>query len=152
MRGALKQAVGVFGLLLLGACAPAADVARTPPAVYAGTFDEVFSAALQLVTQDPGVPAYNPGGINGYLRAPSGPWLVTSSDREAGLIAAQARSQAAGFIGSGAEPDVHSVNILVQALSSDPPRTQVTVQGTARTRVLQNRLQSGLNEHFGLAP
>ncbi|WMT55936.1 hypothetical protein [Truepera radiovictrix] len=139
-------------LLALSACAPAADVAQTPPTTYAGPYDAVFSATLQLVTQDPGVPGYNPGGINGYWRAPSGPWLVTSSDRQAGLIAAQARSQAAGFIGSGAAPDVHSVNILIVPLSEDPPRTQVTVQGTARSRLLQNRLQRALTERFGRVP
>jgi hypothetical protein len=151
----LKAPHKFFGLLIplfLGACAPAADVAQTPPTTYAGPYDEVFSAALHLVTRDPGVPGYNPGGINGYWRAPSGPWLVTASDREAGLIAAQARSQAAGLIGSSAQPDVHSVNILVVPLSADPPRTQVTVQGTARSRLLQNRLQRSLTERFGRVP
>lgn len=139
----------LLSLLALSACAPATDEARTPPTVYTGSYDEVFSAVLELVSQDAGVPAYNPGGVNGFWRAASGPWLVTSSDREAGLIAAEARSRAASFIGSSAEPDVHYVNILMEALSDTPPRVQVAVQGTERSRILQNRLQRGLSERFG---
>lgn len=149
LRARVVRLLLLFGLLLtLGACAPATDEASTSPITYAGAYDEVFSAVLGLVSQDTGVPGYNPGGINGYWRAPSGPWLITSSDRAVGLIAAQARSQAAGFIGSSAEADVHSVNIFVRDQGGDPPRTQVSVQGTARTRVLQNRLQIGLGERF----
>lgn len=135
--------------LLLGACAPAATDVRSDPVTVAAPFEQVFTAALGFVTEDPGIPPYNPGGVNGYRRGPSTPWLVTTSDREAGLIVAEARSRAAGFVGSDAPPDVHQVNILVQDLGEDAPRTQVSVRGTPFTRVFVNRLQLALEARFG---
>ncbi|CAA9583112.1 MAG: hypothetical protein AVDCRST_MAG86-3120 [uncultured Truepera sp.] len=141
-------------LLVLAACTPAASDVRSDPVTVAAPFEEVFTAALRFVTDDPGLPSYNPGGVNGYRRGPSTPWLVLTSDREAGLIVAEARSRAAGFVGSDAPPDVHQVNILVQALgggasAGEGPRTQVSVRGTPFTRVFVNRLKLALGERFG---
>ena len=141
-------------LLVLAACAPAASDVRSDPVTVAAPFEEVFTAVLRFVTDDPGLPPYNPGGVNGYRRGPSTPWLVLTSDREAGLIEAEARSRAAGFVGSDAPPDVHQVNILVQDLGRDAsagegPRTQVSVRGTPFTRVFVNRLTLALSERFG---
>lgn len=141
-------------LLVLAACAPATSDVRSSPVTVAAPYKEVFTAVVQFVAADPGIPPYNPGGVNGYRRGASTPWLVATSDREAGLIVAEARSRAAGFVGSDAPPDVHQVNILVQNLGGDVlagegPRTQVSVRGTPFTRVFVNRLRLALADRFG---
>ena len=136
------------GAWLLGACAPAVQAAQTAPAVYDAPFDTVFTTVLEVIAADPGVAPYNPGGVNGYRRGASTPWLVTVSDREAGLIVAEARSRAAGFVGSDAPPDVHRLNVEVTPLSSDPPRTRVTALGTPFTRAFLERLEQTLKTRF----
>ena len=142
--------VPVFLLLpsgLLGSCAPAATDASSEPAVYAAPFDEVFNAILGIIAADPAVPAYSPGGVNNYRRGPSTPWLVTVSDREAGLIVAEARSRAAGFVGSSAPPDVHTVNVRLERVGEE--RTRVSARGTPYTRRFLDRLEAALAEQFG---
>lgn len=140
--------VVLFTMLFLVSCAPAAQDAQTAPATYAAPYDEVFTAVLQILAADPGIAPYNPGGVNGYRRGASTPWLVTVSDREAGLIVAEARSRAAGFVGSDAPPDVHRVNVQVEAESSDPPRTRFTARGTPFTRAFLERLEQALKARF----
>jgi len=115
---------------------------------YLGAPDAVFTAVLEIIAADSGVPPYDPGGLNGYRRGPSGPWIITTSDREAGFISARATSRAAGLVGSGAAPDVHQINVFISPAGDDPPRTQVTVQGTARARLLANRIHARLSERF----
>lgn len=134
--------------LAVGACAPAATDVRAGPTTYPAPYDALFTAVLQFVAADSGIPPYNPGGVNGYRRGPSTPWLVVVSDREAGLIVAEARSSAAGFVGSDAPPDVHQLNILLERLEGEPPRTRVSVRGTRHTRVFVNRLEAHLTERF----
>ncbi len=133
--------------LALAACAPAVTGVRSDPITYAAPYEDVFTAVLQVAAADPGLPPYSPGGVNGYRRGASTPWLVKSSDRGAGLIVLEARSRAAGFIGSDAPPDVHVVNVLLQA-EGEPPRTVVSVRGTPFTRVFLNRLKLALDERF----
>ena len=133
--------------LVLAACAPAATDVRSGPVTYAAPYKEVFTAILQFVAADPGLPPYNPGGVNGYRRGTSTPWLVVTSDRDAGLIVVEARSRAAGFVGSDAPPDVHTVNVLLQA-EDEPPRTTVSARGTPFTRVFLNRLKVALERRF----
>ena len=70
------------------------------------------------------------------------------SYREAGLIVAEARSRAAGFVGSDAPPDVHRLNVEVTPLSSDPPRTRVTARGTPFTGAFLERLEETLKTRF----
>ena len=144
----MKRFSALFLALLLGSCAPAVKDAQTAPATYAAPYDAVFTAVLQFVAADPGIGPYNPGGVNGYRRGASTPWLVTVSDREAGLVVAEARSRAAGFVGSDAPPDVHRVNVRVEAESSDPPRTRVTARGTPFTRAFLDRLEQTLKARF----
>ena len=132
---------------LLGSCAPAATDASSEPAVYAAPFDEVFNAILGIIAADPAVPAYSPGGVNNYRRGPSTPWLVTVSDREAGLIVAEARSRAAGFVGSSAPPDVHTVNVRLERVGEG--RTRVSARGTPYTKRFLVRLEAALAEQFG---
>lgn len=134
--------------LAIGACAPATTDVRAGPTTYPAPYDALFTAVLQFVAADSGVPPYNPGGVNGYRRGPSTLWLVVSSDREAGLIVAEARSSAAGFVGSDAPPDVHQLNIVLQRLEGEPPRTAVLVRGTPHTRVFLNRLEVHLLASF----
>lgn len=144
----LRRAPSCLALLwLLAACAPATDV-RSGPTTYPAPFDAVYTAVLRFIAADSGIPPYNPGGVNGYRRGPSTPWLIVSSDREAGLIVAQARSRAAGFVGSDAPPDVHQLNVLLQDLGGEPPRTAVSVRGTPHTRVFVNRLEAHLSKAF----
>ena len=131
----------------LGGCAPAATDASSEPAVYAAPFDEVFNAILGIIAADPAVPAYSPGGVNNYRRGPSTPWLVTVSDREAGLIVAEARSRAAGFVGSSAPPDVHTVNVRLESVGEE--RTRVSARGTPYTKRFLVRLEAALAEQFG---
>lgn len=137
----------VFAALLLAACAPAATGVQSGPVTYAAPYGEVFTAVLQFVAADPGLPPYDPGGVNGYRRGPSTPWLVVTSDRGAGLIVVEARSRAAGFVGSDAPPDVHTVNILLRP-EDEPPRTTVSARGTPFTRVFLNRLKAALEKRF----
>lgn len=142
-----RRPVWLFGLaLVLAACAPAASDVRSEAVTYAAPYEAVFTAVVRFIAQDSGIPPYNPGGVNGYRRGPSTPWLVTSSDREAGLIVAEARSRAAGLVGSDAPPDVHQVNVLLQ--KTDPEHTQVSVRGTPLTRVFWNRLRLALAAQF----
>jgi len=115
---------------------------------YAAPYDNVFTAVLEAIAADPGLPPYNPGGVNGYRRGPSTPWLIVTSDRDAGLIVAEARSRAAGFVGSDAPPDVHQVNVLLQDAGGSPPRTVVSVRGTPFTRPFLNRLALALSARF----
>lgn len=138
--------LGLAFLTLLSSCAPAVTDARGEPVVYAAPFDEVFNAALVAIAADPGIPPYSPGGVNNYRRGPSTPWLVRVGDREAGLIVAEARSRAAGFIGSDAPPDVHTVNVRFEALSED--RTRVSARGTPLTQRFLRRLEAALSERF----
>ncbi len=132
---------------LLSSCAPAVTDASSEPAVYAAPFDEVFNAVLDTVAADPAVPAYSPGGVNNYRRGPSTPWLVTVSDREAGLIVAEARSRAAGFVGSSAPPDVHTVNVRLERVGEE--RTRASARGTPYTKRFLARLGAALSERFG---
>lgn len=138
----------VLTVLFLGSCAPAVQDAQTAPATYAAPYEEVFTAVLQTLAADPGIAPYNPGGVNGYLRGASTPWLITVSDREAGLIVAEARSRAAGFVGSDAPPDVHRVNVQLGAESSGPPRTRFTARGTPFTKTFLERLEQTLKTRF----
>lgn len=133
-------------LLALVSCAPAASDVRTEAVTYAAPYEAVFTAVVRFIAQDAGIPPYNPGGVNGYGRGPSTPWLVTASDRDAGLIVAEARSRAAGLVGSDAPPDVHQVNVLL--IKTDRARTQVSVRGTPFTRVFWNRLTLALAAQF----
>ena len=133
--------------LALAACTPAATGVKSGPDTYAAPYEDVFTAVLQVAAADPGLPPYRPGGVNGYRRGASTPWLVKSSDRSAGLIILEARSRAAGFVGSDAPPDVHVVNVLLQP-ETEPPRTVVSVRGTPFTRVFLNRLKLALGERF----
>ncbi len=135
-------------VLFLGSCAPTLKNAQITPATYAAPYDTVFTAVLQTIAADPGVGPYSPGGVNGYRRGASTPWLVTVSDREAGLIVAEAKSRAAGFVGSGAPPDVHRVNVQLTPESSRPPRTRVTARGTPFTRAFLERLEQALQTRF----
>ncbi len=137
----------VVAALFLAACAPAVTDVRSGPVTYAAPYREVFTTVLQFVAADPGLPPYSPGGVNGYRRGPSTPWLVVTSDRDAGLIVIEARSRAAGLVGSDAPPDVHTVNILLQA-ELEPPRTLVSVRGTPFAHVFLNRLSLTLEERF----
>ena len=141
-----------LGAWLLGACAPAVQNAQTAPAVYPAPYNAVFTAVLEAVAADPGVGPYNPGGVNGYRRGPSTPWLVTVSDRQAGLIVAEARSRSAGLVGSDAPPDVHRVNVQLTSLGSEPPRTRVMALGTPFTKSFLERLEQTLTTRFGSAP
>ncbi len=134
-------------MLVLASCVPAVKDIRTGPATYDAPYDEVFTAVLQAVAADSGVGSYNPGGVNGYRRGASTPWLVTTSDREAGLIVAEARSRAAGFVGSNAPPDVHRVNVQLSTTGS-ASRTQVTARGTPFTRAFLERLEQTLRDNF----
>ena len=134
--------------LFLGSCAPAVKDVQTAPATYAAPYDAVFTAVLQTIAADPGVAPYNPGGVNGYRRGASTPWLVTVSDRGAGLIVAEARSRAAGLVGSDAPPDVHRINVQLEADNSDSPRTRVTARGTPFTRAFLERLEQALKTRF----
>ena len=134
-------------LTLLSACAPAATDVSSEPALYAAPFDAVFNATLEIIAADPAVPAYSPGGVNNYRRGPSTPWLVTVSDREAGLIVAEARSRAAGFVGSSAPPDVHTLNVRLERVGET--RTQVSARGTPYTRRFLGRLEAALTKQFG---
>ena len=147
MKNRYRVVTAVWVALTLAACAPAATGVRSGPDTYAAPFEEVFTAVLGFAATDPGLPPYRPGGVNGYRRGASTPWLVTSSDRDAGLIVLEARSRAAGFVGSDAPPDVHVVNVLLQA-EGEPPRTVVSVRGTPFTRVFLNRLKLTLGEQF----
>lgn len=137
--------VGLALSVLLSGCAPAATDASSEPAVYAAPFNEVFNASLEIIAADPAVPAYSPGGVNNYRRGPSTPWLVRVSDREAGLIVAEARSRAAGFVGSSAPPDVHTVNVRLERLGE---RTRVSARGTPYTKRFLGRLAAALAERF----
>ncbi len=134
--------------LALAACTPAATGVQSGPIPYAAPYEDVFTAVLLIAAADPGLPPYRPGGVDGYRRGPSTPWLVKSSDRSAGLVVLEARSRAAGFVGSDAPPDVHTVNVFLQA-EGEPPRTDITVRGTPFTRVFLNRLKLALDERFG---
>lgn len=133
-------------LTLLHGCAPAATDAAGEPVVLRAPFDEVFNAVLRFTAADPGIPAYSPGGVNNYRRGPSTPWLVTVADRDAGLVVAEARSRAAGFVGSNAPPDVHTVNVRVERLTDN--RTRVSARGTPLTERFLARLAAALAERF----
>ncbi len=144
----MRRSLVLFLGLCLASCAPAVRDAQTAPATYAAPYDEVFTAVLQTVAADPGVGPYNPGGVNGYRRGASTPWLVTVSDRGAGLVVAEARSKAAGFVGSDAPPDVHRINVQFEAQSVTPPKTRVTARGTPFTRNFLERLEQALKTRF----
>lgn len=133
-------------LLALVSCTPAASEVRSEAVTYAAPYEAVFTAVVRFIAQDSGIPPYNPGGVNGYRRGPSTPWLIVSSDRSAGLIVAEARSRAAGLVGSDAPPDVHQVNVLLQ--KTDRAYTQVAVRGTPFTRVFWHRLRLALAAQF----
>ena len=152
MKSVRRSLILVFvlfsGTWLLSACAPTVQTAQTAPAVYDAPSSAVFTAVLETIAADPGVAPYNPGGVNGYRRGASTPWLVTVSDREAGLIVAEARSRAAGFVGSDAPPDVHRINVEVTPLSVGPPRTRVAARGTPFTRAFLERLEETLKTRF----
>ena len=141
-----------FGFLIfLASCVPATEQLPVDPApvVYQGNKEEVYASVLQIVANDPGVPSYNPGGIDGYERAPSGPWVIVSSSPTTGVVSARAESSASGFLGSNAEPDVHELEVRLSSVSLEPPQTQVSVQGTPQAQGLAEAIHAQLEERFG---
>ncbi len=140
-----------FALILLTSCVPATEQLPVDPApiIYQGSREEVYANVLQTIADDPGVPSYNPGGIDGYERGPSGPWVITASSPTTGVISAQAESSASGFLGSNAEPDVHELEVRLSSVSVEPPQTQVSVQGTPQAQGLAEAIHTQLDERFG---
>ena len=141
-------------LALLGtltSCVPATEQLPTNPIpiTYQGTRAEVYTVILEIISADPGVPSYNPGGMDGYERGPSGPWVITERDGANERISAQATSSASGFLGSNAEPDVHELDVTLSIVGEDPPRTRVSVQGTPQAKTLAQNIYTQLDERFG---
>ena len=138
----------IFGLFILTSCVPATEQRPVAPApvTYQGAQEEVYESVLQTIAASPGVPAYNPGGIDGYERAPSGPWVIALNDPPQS-VSAQAESSASGFLGSNAEPDVHKIDVRLSGAGER--RTRVSVQGTPQAQRLAERIYAELDEGFG---
>lgn len=137
--------------LALTSCVPATEQRPVDPVpvTYRGTQTEVYASVSQTVSNDPGVPSYNPGGMDGYERAPSGPWTITQDSGSNEVVSARATSSASGFLGSNAEPDVHEINVRLSVVSEEPPQTRVSVQGTPQAEGLAERIYAQLDERFG---
>ena len=140
----------ILVLLVLTSCVPATEQLPVDPVpvTYKGTQAEVYASVLQTVSDDPGVPSYNPGGMDGYERAPSGPWTITQESGSNEGVSAQTTSSASGFLGSNAEPDVHEIDVRLSAVSEEPPQTRVSVQGTPQAKGLAERIYAQLDERF----
>ena len=138
----------IFGLFVLTSCVPATEQLPVAPAPlsYQGAQEEVYDAVLQIISASPGVPAYNPGGLDGYERGPSGPWEITLSDSPRS-VSARAESRASGFLGSNAEPDVHEIDVRLSGAGER--RTRVSVQGTPQAQGLAERIYAELDGAFG---
>ena len=143
----------LFILALLGtltSCVPATEQLPTSPVpvTYQGTRAEVYTVILEIISADPGVPSYNPGGLDGYERGPSGPWVITGRDGANERISARATSSASGFLGSNAEPDVHELDVVLSTLGENSPQTRVSVQGTPQAKTLAQSIYVQLDERF----
>lgn len=138
-------------ILILTSCVPATEQLPVNPApvTYQGSREEVYGSVLQIIADDPGVPSYNPGGIDGYERGPSGPWVIVSSNPVTGVVSARAESSASGFLGSNAEPDVHELEVRLSSVNEEPPQTRVSVQGTPQAQGLAEAIHAQLEERFG---
>ena len=138
----------LLGLFVLTSCVPATEQLPVAPApvFYQGAQEQVYEAVLQTISASPGVPAYNPGGIDGYERGPSGPWMITSSNPPQS-VSAQTESSASGFLGSNAEPDVHEIDVRLSGAGERG--TRVSVQGTPQAQGLAERIYAELDEGFG---
>ena len=138
-------------LIFLASCVPATEQLPIDPTpvVYQGIKEEVYASVLQIIADDPGVPNYNPGGIDGYERGPSGPWVIVSSSPTTGVVSARAESSASGFLGSNAEPDVHELEVRLSSVSIEPPQTEVSVEGTPQAQKLAGAIRAQLDERFG---
>lgn len=136
-----------FGLLTLASCVPATTQAPVAPApvTYQGAREEVYERVLQTISESPGVPPYNPGGLDGYERGPSGPWMINASNPPQS-VSAQAESSASGFLGSNAEPDVHEIDVRLSGVGER--RTRVSIRGTPQTQRLAEAIYVALDEGF----
>lgn len=137
-------------LTALTSCVPATEQLPVDPVpvTYAGTLAEVYASVLRTISDDPGVPSYNPGGMDGYERAPSGPWTLMQDSGTREVVSAQTTSSASGFLGSNAEPDVHEIDVRLSTVSEEPPHTKVSVQGTPQAKGLAERIYAQLDERF----
>ncbi len=137
----------IFGLLILTSCVPATEQLPVVPVpvTYRGAQEEVYETVLRTISASPGVPTYNPGGLDGYERAPSGPWVITSSSPPQS-VSAQAESSASGFLGSNAEPDVHEIDVRLS--EAGERRTRVSIQGTPQAQRLAETIYAELDEEF----
>jgi hypothetical protein len=141
-------------LVVLAACAPKTQVTQPPPpepVIFQGSQEDVYTAVLRIISTDAGLPSYSSspdGTTNNYERAPSGPWQIVDSDRAGGFISARTYSPAAGFVGSGNEPDMHQITAIVSGTSTQPPRTQVVLQPLGYARILAEKVTEQLAEQF----
>ena len=137
----------ILGLLIFTSCVPATEQLPIAPApiTYQGAREEVHETVVQTVVGSPGVPGYNPGGLDGYERAPSGPWEIVASDPPRS-VSARAESRASGFLGSNAEPDVHEIEVRLSEVGG--VATQVSVQGTPQAQLLAETIYAQLDERF----
>lgn len=135
-------------LALFTSCVPATQQlpVKPQPAVYQAAQRDIHAAVLRVISDAPAVPSYNPGGANGYERAPSELWLLTSSDPARGLISARAESRASGFFGSNAEPDIHEVEVALSSVNE--VQTRVSVSGTPQTERLAETIYAQLDAQF----
>ena len=138
----------ISALLTLSSCVPATEQLPVAPAPvsYEGAQEEVYETVLQTISDSPGVPSYNPGGLDGYERGPSGPWVLTSSNPPQS-VSAQTESSASGFLGSNAEPDVHEIDVRLSEIGEG--QTRVSVQGTPQAQGLAEVIYARLDERFG---
>jgi hypothetical protein len=148
-------AISLMGVLV--ACAPAAapeGIPPGPPVIYTGSQEDVFSTIIQAISTDAGVPGYDlvirPANyflLDGGLTVPlggSGAWIISSSDRVGGFVRATATNR-----GNGGYERVESISVVVSAKSTNPPKTQVVVQGTSRAQNLAANIYVALGKTFG---
>ena len=145
----MKKSALLMSVVALAAtsCAPAVTQEVTAPNVYAATPEQVYNEVLAVISTDPGVPAYSlPLNILGenMKRIPTGPWVITQSDRVGGFIRASAQSTRVTTFGSDSgERDNHYLSVVITG-QNDPARSQVVVQGSERVGYMFDKINSAL--------
>lgn len=137
----------VLPALALAACAPATTQGNAAPNLYEATPEQVYNDVLAVIAADPGVPGYSrPFNIFGenMKRIPTGPWIISNSDRAGGFITAEAQSTLVTTFGSDSgQREAHRLSVVVSG-SNTPARTQVVIQFTERAAYMAEKINAAL--------
>lgn len=134
-------------LLALAACAPATTRPNSAPVQFEATPEQVYNDVLAVIAADPGVPAYGrPFNLMGenMKRIPTGPWVISNSDRVGGFITAEAQSTLVTTFGSDSgQRETHRLSVVITGQNT-PPQTQIVLQGTERAEYMATKITSAL--------